>query len=223
MGANVDEPRNNWRPLFYEKAKPLVENLMKDPKTKIPDVVKAVNTQIWKVLGNNGKEITFKSGQTPLIYDPMSTIAYGYASCTGVSIMLVDVLRSVGVCARVVGTPAWHNNINEENHNWVEVLFESENESSGYQWGIIEGKPAGAGEALDNPCDKWFCNPSHFGEDKKRSPVFAARWDVNSTDVRYPMSWDINNKNIAGVDRSDYYNEVCAKCGTGRRMSILDE
>merc|ERR1712072_545453 len=186
MGANVDEPRNNWRPLFYEKAKPLVENLMKDPKTKIPDVVKAVNTQLWKVFGNNGKEITFKSGQTPLIYDPMSTIAYGYASCTGVSIMLVDVLRSVGVCARVVGTPAWHNNINEGNH-------------------------------------KWFCNPSHFGEDKKRSPVFAARWDVNSTDVRYPMSWDINNKNIAGVDRSDYYNEVCAKCGTGRRMSILDE
>jgi len=226
--ANVDEPRNNWRPLFYNKIKPLIEDLISDPKTKIPDVVKSVNKQIWKVLGNNGVEIKFKPSQTPLIYDPMSTIAYGYASCTGVSIVLVDVLRSVGVCARVVGAPAWHNNPQEGNHNWVEVLMESENDPSGYEWGIIEAnvtgivgaKLAGLGETLENPCDKWFCNPDHFGEGKKHTPIFAARWDINSTDVRYPMSWNINDKNVAGVDRSDYYNEVCAKCGTERNMSI---
>lgn len=38
----------------------------------------------------------------------MSAIAFGYASCTGLSIMFLDALRSVGVPARLVGTPAWH-------------------------------------------------------------------------------------------------------------------
>ena len=46
--------------------------------------------------------------RTPHIYDPMSTLLYGYASCTGVSILFVDALRTIGIPARVVGTPAWH-------------------------------------------------------------------------------------------------------------------
>jgi hypothetical protein len=50
----------------------------------------------------------FKSQQTPLIFDPMSTIAYSFASCTGVSIFLIDALRSVGIAARIAGTPAWN-------------------------------------------------------------------------------------------------------------------
>ena len=30
-----------------------------------------------------GHNVTFKSSQTPLIFDPMSTLVFGYASCTG--------------------------------------------------------------------------------------------------------------------------------------------
>jgi hypothetical protein len=28
---------------------------------------------------------------------------------------------------------------------------------SGDGWAFIEGAPAGGGETLTNPCDKWFC------------------------------------------------------------------
>ena len=33
---------------------------------------------------------------------------------------------------------------------------------SGDGWAFIEGAPAGGGETLTNPCDKWFCNAGHF-------------------------------------------------------------
>ena len=62
------------------------------------EVVRALNSNMWtskvyimeickvflsvacQYLGHN---VTFKSSQTPLIFDPMSTLVFGYASCTG--------------------------------------------------------------------------------------------------------------------------------------------
>ena len=40
--------------------------------------------------------IKFGSEQTPLVYDPMSTMLFGYASCTGISLLLIDALRTAG-------------------------------------------------------------------------------------------------------------------------------
>merc|ERR1712072_1226485 len=118
--------------------------------------------------------IKFKGEQTPLIYDPMSVIDYGYASCTGLSILLVDALRSVGVPARIAGTPAWHGNVSDGNHNWVEVWLGPGQGLHGEAWSFIESKPAGGNENFTDPCDKWFCNPSHFDG---KTEVFAAQYD----------------------------------------------
>ena len=68
-------------------------------KMSVSDVVYFVNDMIWS--GAFGNTVVFKSSQTPLIFDPMSIIVFGYASCTGVSIFLVDALRSLGVAARM--------------------------------------------------------------------------------------------------------------------------
>jgi len=102
-----------------------------------------------------------------MIYDPMSIINFGYASCTGVSILYVDALRSVGIPARVAGTPAW-NGVTpslDVNHNWVEVYLGVDPDCTadcGDGWYINEAYPAGPGETFDNPCDKWFCNAEKF-------------------------------------------------------------
>lgn len=77
-----------------------------------------INTGLWSAFG---QPIVFKSQQTPLIFDPMSIIAYSFASCTGVSIFLIDALRSVGIAARIAGTPAWNQIEENGNHNWLEV------------------------------------------------------------------------------------------------------
>ena len=44
------------------------------------------------------------------------------ASCSGLSILLTDALRSVGIPSRIAGTANWHDN--RGNHNWCEVWLD---------------------------------------------------------------------------------------------------
>jgi len=142
----------------------------------------------------------FKSSQTPLIYDPMSTLVFGYASCTGVSILFANALRAVGIPARVVGTPAWNDVEANGNHNWVEVWVDG-------TWEFIEAEPAGGEETLTNPCDKWFCSPAKMANGTR---FYATAWTKGS--VVYPMAWDLENEQVQGVDRTEYYQTACGSC-----------
>lgn len=45
----------------------------------------------------------------------------------------------------------------------------------------------------------------------KKTEVFAARFYQN-TSVRFPLAWDVNNKNIPGENRSKYYEKICNAC-----------
>ena len=47
-------------------------------------------------------------------------------------------------------------------------------DSSTGQWHFIEALVAGGGESLENPCDKWFCNPASMAAGTQ---VFATRWN----------------------------------------------
>jgi hypothetical protein len=200
--ASVDEARSNWRQFLSDVLLPLVQN--RTDLSTLSEVALYVNGLVWEAARPQGK-VVFKSEQTPLIYDPMSTLVFGYASCTGISILYVDALRAVGVPARLVGTPAWHGNVNDGNHNWVEIW-------TGSEWAFQEGSPAGGGESLTNPCDKWYCNPSHFDG---KTQVFAAHFDRHSSDpTTYPMAWDLGNTEVPGVNRTEYYTTACAVCGT---------
>ena len=196
--ASVNEARTDWREMFFPALMPVVANA-----TNLTEAATLVNAHAWALFGKPGKPIHFKSEQTPLIYDVMSTMAFGYASCTGVSIMYINALRAVGVPARLVGTPAWNGNVTHGNHNWVEVWL---GEDSG--WSFIEGAPAGGGETFENPCDKWFCNAAK-AEDTK---YYAARFARDAGTQIYPMAWDPTNLGIPGVDRTSFYQQTCGKC-----------
>lgn len=200
--AILNEARTNWKPWFQEVVQGILEATGDDlDKYTVADVVTAVNAGLWS--GALGKTIVFESNQTPLIYDPMSVAVFGYASCTGVSIAFVDALRSIGVPCRVSGTPAWNDVRSNGNHNWIEV-WNSDLEA----WQFLEAAPAGGGETLDNPCDKWFCNPSHMANGTK---FYSARWKQSST-VRYPMAWDLTNREIPGDDMTEFYQSTCKAC-----------
>jgi hypothetical protein len=92
--AVVNEPRTFSRFLLFNGLKDSLEqyerrnnNTTQSAEEQIKDVVKLVNTKIWSLMGRDSKEpIVFKASQTPRIYDPLSVIAYGYASCTGESL-----------------------------------------------------------------------------------------------------------------------------------------
>jgi hypothetical protein len=199
--ANVNEGRTNIRPLLAEAVGAMIDAAQERP-TDIEGIVTLINSNMWKEETNNlGKTVVFKGSQTPLIYDPMSTLVYGFASCTGVSILFVDALRSVGVPARVAGTPAWNDVYENGNHNWIEVY-------NGGEWQFLEAAPAGGGETLANPCDKWFCSPAKMANG---TTFFSARWDKSQGTV-YPMAWDLDNSEVPGDDRTEYYQAACGQC-----------
>ncbi|CAK9070226.1 TGc domain-containing protein [Durusdinium trenchii] len=201
--ASVNEARTDWRRLLFEALK------IDAAKRSLAEVTQLVNEKLWSAVRND-TTIVFKAQQTPLIYDTMSAIAFGYASCTGLSIMFLDALRSVGVPARLVGTPAWHGTFADGNHNWVEIWLGHGSGLFGEAWTFLEASPAGPGEHLLNPCDKWFCNPSHFDG---KTMSFAAKFDREKEKFNYyPMAWDMENKDIPGVNRTDFYNSICSKC-----------
>ena len=205
----VNEARNNWRPFVSSYAQPLVQDLLEcaenGEEVTISDVVNAVNKGLWEVMANNEEQtpIYFKAGQTPLIFDALSTYAFGYASCTGISILLVNALRAVGLAARLAGTPEWHSDPTQGNHNWVEVF-------DGKSWRIIEGLPAAQGEVLEDPCSIWFCDKDHFTNGTTH--IYASRFDKFDAGTYYHAAWDIKNTDIPGEDRTAWYTETCTRC-----------
>merc|ERR1712126_106284 len=140
--ASVNEERTNWRQLLWDNLIPEIDQLQTDYND--PNILEYIaiflHSNIWKILApKNSDSIFFKSSQTPLIYDPMSTMLFGHASCTGMSILYIDALRTFGIPARLVGTPAWNGNDDNGNHNWVEVWLGND-DSQG--WKFINGRPA---------------------------------------------------------------------------------
>ena len=215
--ANLNEARTNWRPLLVDALKFNESDLYQeslDVKTAestldISSVTTWVNKYLWTRLARREDQpIYFKSSQTPLIFDPMSTIAFGYASCTGTSILFSNALRAIGVPARVVGTPAWYGNRTQGNHNWVEVFVPTAN--GGWEWKFLEPSPALPGvDTLDNdPCGRWFCNRSRFPSSK----VFAATLSPSNAETYFPLAWEWDCHDVPAVDRTEYYARICCSC-----------
>lgn len=120
----TNEPRTGHRPLLFNALKDslnqfertAIGNSTQSTNDQIKEAVQIINTKLWALMGRDSKPIVFKASQTPRIYDPLSVIAYGYSSCTGLAIMLVSALRSVGIPARMAGTPAWYGDPSKGDH-----------------------------------------------------------------------------------------------------------
>ncbi len=113
--AVVDEVRDEWRKMYYDTFAPKV----KDCKT-LHEAITAVNTGINEVVGVEYNTLREKTNQSP-----RESMRQSMASCTGLSIILVDAFRSVGIPARFAGTAAWHDD--RGNHScmgrWAVVLY----------------------------------------------------------------------------------------------------
>ena len=203
--ANVNEARNNWRQLLTDVLDPLVTSLVEIDGGKdltVEEVVMALNSFLWDAFDSDNP-IRFESGQTPLIFDAMSVISFGYASCTGLSILFVDALRALGIPARIAGTPAWNGDPENGNHTWLEVYTED------LGWRITESAPAaGSVNSLSDPSEYWFCNSEKFDGNTK---VYAARLDKSlSGETYFPLAWDVNNHGVPGEDVSERMTNICS-------------
>lgn len=115
----VDEVRDAWRKELYELFAPYV-----DTCRTMEEAIRAVNSRIPDLTGVHYNTLREKTNQSP-----RESMRQGMASCTGLSILLVDAYRSVGIPARFVGTASWHDN--RGNHSWTEVWLDG-------QWRVTE-------------------------------------------------------------------------------------
>ena len=210
--ACANEARTNWRPLFAGAVQRIIAAADVDvDHARVEDIVAVISKEIYSALSPDPtKPIHFVTGCTPLIFDPMSVVAYGYASCTGMSIALAFALRAAGVPARLVGTPAWNGDPDLGNHNWVEVWTSTASSGHGEatgQWRILEG---GDDSLEKDPCERWFCNSKRFDGNTR---VYATRLDRSlSNGTTYALAWDAKNLDVPGEDRTRWYTEICSKC-----------
>ena len=222
--AVVNEPRTNHRALLFNAIQDMMKKYersnqyqqQQSPQEQIKEVVKLINTRLWSTLGRPDKPIVFKAGLTPKIYDPLSVIAFGYSSCTGLAITLISALRSVGIPCRMAGTPAWYGDSDKGNHSWVEVWVPDGN--GGGQWQFLEPTPgiaegdedtANADHLDRDPCKRWFCKADRFPASK----VYATRYTKNDSNSFYPQPWSsLEDDGVVGEDRTEYYGNICSKC-----------
>lgn len=175
---SLDEKRDNWREDFYKRFSPMVSNCR-----NIYAAIDSVNLNIMAELG-----VEYNTKRSTVNISPFQAIEEQMATCTGLSFLLVNAFRSVGIPARIAGTPLWTNL--RGNHSWVEVWIDGE-------WYFTEYYP----DALNK---SWFL--ADAGKADPQKPVhwiYAASYKPAQT--HYPLVWDKDSREIHAVNVTDRY------------------
>jgi len=178
--ASLNERRDNWRKDFHNRFLPIIKN-----SNSLYEAVAILNQTIYDKVG-----VIYSTDRPKADQSPYESIDAGMASCTGLSILLIDACRSVGIPARFVGTPLWYNN--SGNHSWVEIWDEG--------WHFT-GAAEPTGDKLN---EAWFLDLASKGvEGDMTYGIFAATW--GKTEVYFPMNWLPTVKQYNAIDVTARY------------------
>ncbi len=182
--ANINEHRDNWRQTFYERFRPLVEDV--DSPSRAAAIL---NQKIFPEL-----KVRYSTQRKRADQGPFQSMESGLASCTGLSILLIDACRAVGVPARFVGTPLWSDG--SGNHSWVEVWDDG--------WHFT-GAAEPSGDELDRA---WFvARASAAQRDQRLNAIYAVSF--RRTPITFPLVWDKSIDYVYAVNvTSRYANQV---------------
>lgn len=179
--AVVNEPRDRSRTRVYELTAPFVA----EAKTAA-EAAQIINRELFALTG-----VRYSTERRRPHQNTLETLELGLASCTGLSIMLIDACRSVGIPARLVGIASWPGR--GGNHSWVEI-------HDGERWrfmGAAEHDPAG----LDRG---WFTGAaSQAIEGHTLHAIWATSW--RQTGQTFPLSWSANDTSVPGVEVTNRY------------------
>lgn len=189
---SLDENRDNWRDDFYTRFAPYVEDC-----SNIYEAIDSVNMNIMEEIG-----VEYNTKRSVVNISPFQAIEEQMATCTGLSFLLVDAFRSVGIPARIAGTPLWTNM--RGNHSWVEVWIDGE-------WYFTEYYP----DALNK---SWFL--ADAGKADPEKPVhwiYAASYKPAET--HYPLIWDRDSKEVHAVNVTDRYIRLYQESLEGKELA----
>jgi poly(3-hydroxybutyrate) depolymerase len=189
--ANIDETREAWRQSMRNRALKITQGC------KTPgEAAEQLNKTLFQMVGVKYSTKRKKANQSP-----SESIEQGLASCTGLSILLVDACRSVNVPARIVGVPSWTTK--RGNHTWVEVW-------DGARWrftGAAEYDPQG----LDRG---WFVgDAAKADKTSKWHSIYAVSFQ--KTETLFPTVWRGQGPKSYAINVTDRY--------TGNRSASQDD
>lgn len=179
--ASLNETRDNWREDFYRRFSPYVEQC-----TTLEEAIKAVNKNI-----RDEVKVDYNTRRKKPDQSPTESMEIGMASCSGLSILLTDAFRAVGIPSRIAGTAKWHDD--RGNHTWCEVWLDG-------KWYFTEYYP--------NELDRaWFL--SSAGKAKPGDRYYAV-WasSYKPTANTFPLVWDYAIDYVPAVDVSQHYIDV---------------
>jgi pimeloyl-ACP methyl ester carboxylesterase len=178
--ASVNESRDVWRRKLYDLAAPLVA----DCPTPA-EAAQRLNRKLFKLTG-----VRYSTQRRRADQGPLETMETGLATCTGLSILLVDACRAVGVPARVVATPLWFNK--RGNHTWVEIW-----DGDWHFTGAAEPDPKG----LDRG---WFRHDaSQALKDVREHAIYASSFA--RTGLSFPLVWASGVQYVSAVNVTERY------------------
>ena len=179
--AQVNEEREAWRADFRQRFAPLVADA-----ASTTEATMRLNAHIFGELG-----VKYSTRRNRPDQAPSESIELGLASCTGLSILLADACRAVGVPARLAGTANWFDS--RGNHTWVEIW-----DQDGWHFvGAAEPDPKG----LDRG---WFAGDAARATPGSREfGIWAASWQPTGHSL--PMVWARSIDWVHAVDVTARY------------------
>lgn len=180
--AVFDETRDEWRRELLEIATPLV----KEAKTAT-EAAQALNKNIFNVVN-----VHYNTGRKRPNQSLKESKELSMATCTGLSIILVEACRAVGIPARAVGTPLWTNG--RGNHTWVEIW-----DQDWHFTGADEYNAAGLNKG-------WFVGDASKAQAHvRRHAIYATSWKRDG--LTFPMVWARNDESVAAVNVTERYSK----------------
>ncbi len=181
--ANINESRDDWRRDFRERFLPLIA----EAKT-ISQAAAIINQKVFALVNVRYSTKRAKADQSPL-----ESIRSGLASCTGLSILMIDACRACGIPARFVGIPLWPDK--SGNHSWVEIW------DNGWHF-------TGACEASGDDLNKaWFTDRAATAiRDNPVHSIYAVSFQ--RTPLAFPLVWNRSINYISAVNVTDRYTQL---------------
>lgn len=192
----LNEKRDNSRAMLREKSLPLIA----DCRTP-GEAAQRLNQKLFPLLNARYSTERKRPDQSPL-----ETIESGKATCSGLSILLVDACRAVGIPARVAGTPLWANL--RGNHTWVEVW-----DGEWHFTGAAEPDPQG----LDRG---WFTgDAAQAKKDVPEHAIYASSF--KKTGLAFPLVWAPGIQWVPGVNVTDRYTAKTPVAASGKDKVLV--
>jgi hypothetical protein len=181
--ASVNERREDWRTGLRERCLPLIAQAR-----SASHAAAIINRELFALVN-----VKYSTKRPKPDQSPSESIAAGMASCTGLSILLIDACRSVGIPARFVGTALWSDR--SGNHSWVEIW------DNGWQF-------TGAAEPTGNDLNRgWFTDRvATARRDDPMMAIYAVTW--RETSLEFPMVWLPGDGSVRAVDVTDRYTSL---------------